>query len=107
MTDLLDISSLIFNSGLERNAVIIHGASSYSGKVIFRNPYQRSPVMGIDYENSNPIAICEFSMVDNWDALINGTDTIIIDGINGGAAFKIREKKPNEPNYTILELSYD
>ncbi len=107
MTDLIDISDALFDSGLEKDAVITHGAASYSGKCIFRNPYQRSGLMGVDYEGSSPIAICEFSMIDDWDALVNGTDTIIIDGENGGAAFKIREKKPNGPSYTILELSYD
>ena len=107
MPDLLNISSALFNSGLESDAVITSGVSSYSGKIIFRNPYQRSPIMDISYEGSDPIAICKFAMVDDWSTLNNSIDTIIIAGENGGAPFTIREKKPNGPNYTILELSYD
>ncbi len=107
MTDLIDISDALFNSGLEVDAVITSGVNSYSGKVIFRNQYQRSPLMDINYQGSNPIAMCEFTMVDDWSSIATNTDTIIIDGENGGAAFKIREVKPAKPNYTILELSYD
>lgn len=107
MPDLLDISSALFNSGLESDAVITNGASSYSGKVIYRNQYQRSPIMDINFQGSNPVAICKFDMVSDWSTITTNTATIKIDGRNSDNAFKIREVKPADPNYTILELSYD
>ena len=107
MTDLIDISSALFNSGLESDAVISSGGSSYTGKCIFRNQYQRTPIMDIQYQGSNPIAMCDYSMVTDWSTIKPNIDTIIITGINNNAAFTIREVKPAEPNYTIMELSYD
>ena len=109
MTDILDISSAIFNSGLEqkRDAVIKIGSRSFYGKVIFRNPYQRNGMMGLDYEGSGPYALCEYTMVDDWTEITSSEATIEIEDVNGGKAFTIREKKPAEPNYVVLELSYD
>lgn len=109
MPDVLDISSALFNSGLTKDAdaVIINGTARYTGKVIFRNAYQRTGVMDINYQGSNPIAIVPYDLVSDWSTITLGTTTIIIEDENDGTAFKIREVKPNKPNYTVLELSYD
>ena len=109
MTDVLDISSALFNSGLEKeaDAVLNNGTGLYTGRVIFRNAYQRTGVMDISYQGSNPVAIVSYSMVDDWSAIVTNTATIIIEGENNNAAFTIREVKPNKPNYCVLELSYD
>lgn len=107
MTDILDISSAIFNSGLEKDCIIFNGTNTFSGSCIYRNPYQRNGMMDINYESSNPFCICKYDMLDDWDAAITNTAVIQIEDENGGAAFKIREKRPVAPNYVILELSFD
>ena len=109
MTDVLDISSALFDSGLakEADAVLNNGTGLYTGRVIFRNAYQRTGVMDISYQGSNPVAIVPYDMVDDWSTITLGTATITIEDENDGAAFKIREVKPNKPNYCVLELSYD
>lgn len=109
MTDILDISDALFSSGLakEADAVLKNGSALYTGKVIFRNAYQRNAAMDINYQGSNPVATVPYNMVDDWSTIKTNTATIIIDGENDGAAFVIREVKPNKPNYTVLELSID
>lgn len=109
MSNITDISGAIFNSGLEeqRDAVIKTGSRNYSGKVIFRNPYQRGGLMGMEFESGGPFALCEYTMVDDWTNVESNEATIKIHGINGGKEFRIREKKPAEPNYVVLDLSYD
>jgi len=109
MDDILDISDVLFDSGLEKkaDAVLKNGSANYYGKVIFRNNYQRASVMDINYQGSNPIAIVPYNMVSNWEEIITNSATILIDGENNGSAFTIREVKPNKPNYCVLELSID
>ena len=103
MSDL-NLYSAIFKMPDVKSATITTGQTTKTGNVIFRNEYQQNVLMGTEFQGSRPLCIAECDLASG--AIINSS-TIVITGVNGNVAFKIREIKPNAPNYTILILSYD
>lgn len=98
--EIFDIADAILNSGFEQSATITINNVATTISVIYQSEYERNNMKIMEYEGSNPIALAD---KDNVSGVKSNRDTIAING----TTFNIREVKPDNKNFVIMELSLD